>query len=426
MNVKNLIKRILGPKGTESLRRTKAHYQYVRCKRNGWTNVIQMHGQTWNTPIVFNQPGKHVFFGYYDLQQLNTTKDKMLVTVIPQNADTQKDMAELGWYSLEDRQYHAITTTAAWCWQQGSRLRWHPTEPDMILYNDVENGQYVLFAAGLQTRKKSLVAERACYDVTPDLHYGLSLNYSRLQRLRPGYGYDKLPDPTELERVPEGDGVFLVDLATGESQLIVSYRQLVELSPGSENEWNYINHISIAPGGDRFMFFHLWTPAIGARWKAKLYVANLDGSDLRCLEEQYITSHYCWKNSHELLTTTVGVNGERSYYFIYDIDSGGRTELQSKYLIQDGHPSWMPDGEHFITDTYPLENCTQHLFSESAIKEEYSPICDLFSDPRLFGEKRCDLHPRLTKDNTVLTVDSTFQNGTRSVLLFRRKKQIDQ
>ena len=421
MSIKAGVKRILGRRGTETLRRARAQYKYLRCKRSGGAGVVKMRGQIWGSPAVYCQPGKHVFFGYYDLQQLNTAKDKMLVTVIPQNADTKKDLAELGWYSLEDGKYHAVTTTAAWCWQQGARLRWHPTEPGAILYNDVKNDHYVLCSVSLQTGQVTRVAERACYDVTQDMRYGLSLNYSRLQRLRPGYGYDKLPDLTEEETVPEGDGIFLVDLAAGESRLIVSYQQLAELSPGSENEWNYINHISIAPGGDRFMFFHLWTPAIGARWKAKLYVANLDGSGLRCLEEEYSTSHYCWKNSRELLTTTVGVGGERSYYFHYDVDSGKRTELQSEHLTHDGHPSWLSDGDHFITDTYPLEHSIQHLFSESARQTDYAPICDLFSDPRLYGEKRCDLHPRLTKDNTVLTVDSTFQNGTRSVLLFRRK-----
>ena len=422
MSVKAGIKRILGPKGIEALRRARVQYKYLRCKHNGWAGMMKMHGQAWDAPAVYSQPGKHVFFGYYDLQQLNTAKDKMLVTVIPQNADTKKDDVELGWYSLGDGQFHAVTTTAAWCWQQGARLRWHPTEPDTILYNDMKDGRYVLYSASLQSGHKKQVAERACYDVTPDMQYGLSLNYSRLQRLRPGYGYDKLPDSTEAEKVPKGDGVFLVDLTTGESRLIISYRQLVELSPGSENEWNYINHISIAPGGERFLFFHLWTPTIGARWKARLYVANLDGSGLFCLEDEHITSHYCWKNSHALLTTTVGVGGKRSYYFTYDVDCGKRTMLQSEHLTHDGHPSWMYDGDHFITDTYPLEHSIQRLFSESARKMDYAPICDLFSDPRLYGEKRCDLHPRLTKDNMVLTVDSTFQNGTRSVLLFRRKK----
>lgn len=420
MSVKNQVKRILGPKGTETIRRAKAQCAYFRCKHTGWANRMEMHSQGWCSPTVYSQPEKHVFFGYYDLQQLNEAKDKMLVMVIPKDADAMRDDAELGWYTLNDGQYHFLTTTKAWCWQQGARLRWHPVKPDAVIFNDVEGECYVTCSCDLTTGRKTRIAEQACYDVTPDCRYGLSLNYSRLQRLRPGYGYSKLPDRTNTEKVPAGDGVFLVDLEKNESRLIISYEQLTKLSPGSEKEWNYINHISIAPDGNRFMFFHLWTFGIGARWRAKLYVANLDGSDLRCLEEEYSTSHYCWKNSRELLTTTVGVDGAHSYYFTYDIESGQRTAISSEHLLHDGHPSFLCDGEHFITDTYPLEHSMQHLFSEALNRTDYAPICDLFSDPRMFGEKRCDLHPRVTPDGNVITVDSTFQNGTRSVLLFRR------
>lgn len=322
---------------------------------------------------------------------------------------------------LNDNEYHYLTTTEAWCWQQGARLCWHPTRSDTVVFNEVSGDHYITCSYSLATGKKIQIANRACYDVTQDIRYGLSLNYSRLQRLRPGYGYDKLPDLTVKEKVPYGDGIFLVDFENDESKLVISYEQLVNLSPSSENEWNYINHISIAPSGDKFMFFHLWTPAVGSRWKAKLYVANLDGNDLHCIEEEYITSHYCWKSSHELLTTTVGVDGKRSYYFIYDVDSGQRTELLSEHLTNDGHPSCLPDGKHFITDTYPLEHCMQHLFSEALDSTDYKPICDLFSDPRMYGEKRCDLHPRVTPDGKIITVDSTFKNCTRSVLLFNRK-----
>lgn len=365
MSLKKQIKRILGPQGLYAVRRVKAQLVYLRRRCAGQHKALVMHSTRWSEPRTFSQPGRHVFFGYYDLQQLDADDTRMLVTVIPGHADAMRDEAELGWYDLSDGQYHAITATRAWCWQQGARLRWHPVLPDAILFNDVEDDRYVTCTADIMTGKRTRLAGRACYDVTPDMSHGLSLNYSRLQRLRPGYGYGRLPDKTIGEKVPASDGIFLVDLERDESRLIISYEQLVKLSPGSEEEWNYINHISFAPSGERFMFFHLWTPGIGERWRAKLYVANTDGSGLRCLEGEYTTSHYCWKDDRTLLTTTVPDENGRSYYMTYDVDTGVRTLLGSEHLNHDGHPSFMRDGDHFIADTYPLNHCMQQLFFRS-------------------------------------------------------------
>ncbi len=421
MSIKSDIKNLIGPQNVSRIQTGKALLKYIGSNMPGSPDRFTLKSGEWNEPLVFSQPGKHVFFGYYDIQQISRKQDKMLVTMIPLRADTQKDKAELQWIDLESGEYHAINTTTAWCWQQGARLRWHPFMEDLVLYNDVEKDRYVTRLYDLNKRCTLEVFPRAMYDVSPDFCYGLSLNYSRLQRLRPGYGYNTLPDHTVNEKVPEGDGIFLVDLKTGEVKCIITYEELVERTPEARNEWNYINHISIAPDGKHFIFFHLYTPEVGGRWHAKLYVAKQDGSDLQCLEEEYITSHYCWKNENELLTTTVGRNGNRSYYFSYNITDKKRVTVDSEHLTHDGHPSFLPDKEYFIADTYPLNRCMQHLFSSSIDGRTYNPICDLYSDPRLYGEKRCDLHPRITPDGRFITVDSTYREGKRNVLLFQHK-----
>lgn len=421
MGIKSNIKKAIGPANLARVKHGKAWMKYLKSRKPGHPDYFTLRSEDWEEPQVFSLPAKHVFFGYYDIQQLNSEQDKMLVTVIPQNADTQKDKAQLQWVDLITGEYHPVAETSAWCWQQGARFRWHPAKKNTVLYNDVADGHYTTCVYDLDKKEKVASYPRAMYDVTPDFRYGLSLNYSRLQRLRPGYGYNTLPDNTINEKVPKNDGIYLVDLNSSETKLILSYEQLVELSPEAKEEWNYINHISISPDGSRFMFFHLWTPGIGARWKAKLYTAKMDGSELQCLESEYITSHYCWRNSNELLTTSVGFGGTRTYYFAYNIAEGTRKVVESPHLQNDGHPTYMADKMHFIADTYPLKDCMQHVFLESIDGEGYEPICDLFSDPRMFEEKRCDLHPRLTMDNKIFTIDSTFEHGTRSVLLLKHK-----
>ena len=89
--------------------------------------------------------------------------------------------------------------------------------------------------------------------------------------------------------------------------------------------------------------------------------------------------------------------------------------------MQDGHPTFCADGHRFLTDTYPLAGSMQQLFLCDQEGASHTPICQLYADPRLFEEKRCDLHPRLTPDNEIVTIDSTFREGKRSVVLLRRR-----
>ncbi|MDO0824925.1 hypothetical protein [Desulfosporosinus nitroreducens] len=421
MSVKAKIKSALGSKNMERIQVAKGYAKYLKTCLPGHVSRFVMQSDEWEKPTVFEKTGRHLFFGYYDIQQMNKAQDKLLITEIPQKADTSKDKAVLQWIDVFTKEYHVIATSSAWCWQQGARLRWYPTQKDAVLFNDVDGGTYVTRIYDLQSGKQVGVLPRALYDITPDGVYGLSLNYSRLQRLRPGYGYNTLPDQTCGEKVPANDGIYRVDILTGKTNLIISLEMLSKFSPGSENEWNYINHISISPDGERFIFFHLWTPSITSHWHAKLYTAKMDGSELRCLEDEHITSHYCWKNSNELLTTSVGFGGTDSHYFTYNIASGERRMLQSQHLKHDGHPTYLEDKVHFVTDTYPLKNCLQHVFVESADSDDFSPLCDIYSDPRMFGEKRCDLHPRITSDGRFLTTDTTYKGGKRCVLMFKHK-----
>lgn len=413
MSIKSKIKTLIGPKNQMRIKAVKARVRYIKTRKN---MGIRMLSEDWEAPVVYSLPEEHVFFGYYDIQQVKG--GKLLVTTVPKKAQTRRDPARLRWVDIATGEYHDIASSRAWCWQQGCRLRWHPTLEDTVLYNDVEEDRYVCRCMDLKSGQNDIVGP-ALYDITPDGRYGLSLGYARLQRLRPGYGYDSLPDPTVGRKVPENDGIFLVDLQSGAQKLVVSYRTLVALAPEAEDQQNYLNHISIAPDGSRFLFFHLWT--VGQRWNGRLYTARLDGTELQCVEKSFIPSHYCWNGADRLLITSVGFGGSASYYHLYDLAKGTSERLRNDHLERDGHPSFLPDGIRFVTDTYPQAGSMQSLFIASVDGAGCVPICEVYSDPRLFEERRCDLHPRVSADGETITVDTTFRDGKRSVLLLRRK-----
>jgi len=111
----------------------------------------------------------------------------------------------------------------------------------------------------------------------------------------------------------------------------------------------------------------------------------------------------------------------RTKYIIYDLKKNTRKIIQSNYLLKDGHPSYLAEKTTIISDTYPLKWSRQHLFQISEIGNNYAELLNIYSDPRLYDEKRCDLHPRVTPDNRIVTVDSTFSEKKRSVILIRLK-----
>lgn len=411
MALKNTVKKLIGAKNQYRIKVLKAYIKYRKTRANAGKLVV---GEGWAEPVVYDLPNRHLFFGYYDIQQIRG--DKLLAMSVARKADTKKDPATLYWVDIPSGGYHEIGETKAWCWQQGSRLRWHPNRPDTVLYNDVEGERYVCRIADLDGSVEKTLP-RAMYDITADGKFGLSLNYSRLQRLRPGYGYNTLPDATLGEKVPKNDGIFLVDLDTAEEKLVISYERLVQDVPETADQIHYVNHISIAPDGSKFLFFHLWAPAVGARWSGRLCVANLDGTELRCVEDGFIPSHYCWGGADRLLITSVGFGGAPSYYYLYDLTAQTKTKLEDPRLVQDGHPTFLCDGSRFLTDTYPLSGSMQRLFQSDRAD---APICQAYSDPRMFEEKRCDLHPRLTPNDATITIDSTFRDGKRSVIMLRR------
>lgn len=403
-----------GKRAIQSLVKLKRRMLSIKGRVTGQTGMIR-HAESIQHQ-VYGMPGKHVFFGYYDLAQFNTSGSRMLAHIVNRNADPSRDAAQIAWIDPTSSTINPVTETKAWSWQQGARLRWHPLEKNSILFNDVDNGGYVFKKYDLEKKRSQILCE-ALYDVDPQFRYGIAVNFERLQRLRPGYGYSRFGDVTKNEKRPSDDGVVLIDLRTEEKKLLFSLRDLSEgiLDNG---EYHYINHICFSPSGSRFMFFHLWTKGAGSSWHMRFCVCGNDGSDLKVLEDDVRVSHYHWINDGSIIATRL--NKEKVYdYVIYDVCGGGKEIVSSPMLKRDGHPNLF--GEGFITDTYPQADQMQHIYASGFDGKDCKEIAHLYSEPTLYGEHRCDLHPRVY-DNRFITVDSTFNGSVRSIVCFTLRK----
>lgn len=364
---------------------------------------------------VIEVPKKHVFCGYFDLQPNNLEDtSKILVHLLKKNAKSGIDSIDLGLADIRTGNIELIAKSKAWSWQMGSRLRWS-IEKNVIYYNDVDKNGYCCKKMDINRGICLKKIPYALYDISPDETYGLTINFDRLQRLRPGYGYSNFNDETTGINIPDNDGIFIVDLRTLSKILLVSYKELSERGINIEDSEHYINHISISPDSKKVMFFHICTIKKSPGWKATLWVINIETKSLKCLEKNDQVSHYVWKDNVNLLITGINNTTKISFYRLYNVETGLFTEYNN-VLKEDGHPVYSKTLNGFYSDTYPNHHCMQKLFFYDH-QHGYNRLAEFFSDPRLFGEKRCDLHPHFFNNIERIAVDSTFKKRKRNIVV---------
>lgn len=359
----------------------------------------------------------HIFCGYYDYFPINN--DKLLCQMVKKYSKTKKDDSIIGYYDLKENKLIEVTKTSAWCYQQGSRLHWSKIHKNAFFYNDVYNNSYCTYLYDINKGKIVKRIDRALYDISHNEELGASLNFSRLQRLRKGYGYDRLDDDSRKDNAPKKDGLFLVDIKKNESCLILSLNDLAQEVDGKHQYQHYINHICFSPEDDKIMFFHIWNYGAWPGWKTRLCVYDIDKKKLEVLESVDNVSHYDWMNNNEILITGCRLHTKENFYRIYNIKERKYRELKNQDLSIDGHPTVCDMGKYFISDTYPNNDFVQELFYYNFKRDQKKFIAKVFSDPRLSGEFRCDLHPKV--EGNIIVVDSTFKKEKRSIIIFKLK-----
>jgi len=360
----------------------------------------------------YSVPKTQTFFGYYDKTPFSDGNEFLLAMSGPQHnkSPSNKDNLIIGFFDLKKTKntFYPVGSTATWCWQQGCRLQWFPNRSNnKIIYNHLVNGEYGSVIQDINTKEIIRRYEFPIYDINSDGSWAISLNFSRLHRLRPGYGYNNFPDKTENDPCPNNDGIWRMDLSSGERTLLLTLGTLAQINPlpsmaGAEH---YINHLSFNPSGTRFLFFHLWLKN-GKRF-SRLFTCDLSGKNLYLLENEGIVSHYTWKTDNEILVFTYH-NKLGSHYFLYTDKSSSKEILGKEHLCGDGHPSYNPENSLLLTDTYPDKYSERKILlylpggSLNIIGSYFSPL-------DYTGDLRCDLHPRWDRTGKKICFDSAHE-----------------
>lgn len=361
---------------------------------------------------IKNRKG-HVFFGYYDITPFNKKDDFLYLNFYP-----KKKCAEI---IINNKNYahRVVASTQACNWQQGCRLRWLPNTEENIVFNDFEDGKFISRIINVNTKKETKI-DWPLYDISPDGTTAITLDFTRLGYKRPGYGYTNLPFNPNLD--VKSDGVKIINLENNELIKIIPYDDIAKAlgkSIEEKDNW-YLNHLSYAPDGNKFIFFFLEDLSKqGSTWNASLLLYDMDKDRIEILDSNYCPSHYVWLDNFKLLCTATNETDECGYY-IYDTLTYSRRQVCPESLNKDGHPSVFTNNL-IITDTYPDNNSFQTIYEVDIERDTKKQICSVFNYRMRTSEQRTDLHPRLNVDKSILCFDANI-NGKRELVLMKIKK----
>jgi len=367
---------------------------------------------------VYQSSDKHTFFGYYDKSPFSKNGKFLLAMTVDIDNQPLKDpcVANIGYFDLNTPDIFVnIGLTTTWCWQQGARLMWFPSnESQLILYNKPINGSFGSVIQDIETKQTVRKMNFPVYDIEQTGRFAATLNFGRLARLRPGYGYINFPDITKDVKIPENDGVWICDIQQNKKELILSMDRLARYN---KNETipdgnHYVNHLCFNPEGSRLLFFHIIVTKTIRRTMA--FTCDLDGENLVLLNDGRNVSHYTWKNNDELLFFS---EGEKGYaYYLHKDHTAQYSDISSKILINDGHPSFV-NPYTILTDTCPLGFFHEQKLLFLTLSGKISKIAMFYSPFSYQGEIRCDLHPRYDANLNKVCVDTPISKGRKMIVI---------
>lgn len=368
---------------------------------------------------IITRGPKYHWFGYYDKLEFDPTNRFVLGMQFGfQNRSPKPDdRIKIGMVDLaEEDRWIDLGESCAWCWQQGCMLQWIPGTQSEVLWNDREGDRFVCRILNVATGDLRTIPH-PIYTIHPDGKTAVSTSFSRLADVRPGYGYAGVPDPCRDDSLPADSGIWRVSLSTGSQELIFSLKEIARFGNSlttMAGAKHWFNHLLFNPDGSRFAFLHRWMGPNGR--ETRLLTANPDGSELRVVDDNGLTSHFWWRDpQHILLFSNQPSNGIRFCLF----EDGDRKSIEvvgPGVMTVDGHCSYLPGNEWILNDTYPQDGYQYPYL--------YHPVTDCkvslgkFRAPAKYtGQWRCDTHPRISRDGKSVVIDAADGRNGRQLHL---------
>jgi hypothetical protein len=361
---------------------------------------------------------KHHWFGYYDKRLFDPTGRYVLGMEVDFEHRSPKpdDVIKVGMVDLQDHdRWIELGQSTAWCWQQGCMLQWRPGSQSEVIWNDRQGDAYVCRLLDVKTGKRRTLPH-PIYALSPDGRWAVATDFRRLGDMRPGYGYNGIPDPSVDVLAPKDSGVWRLDLETGRHDLIVPLAEMPKIPfPHGDisKAKHWFNHLLVSPDGRRVEFLNRWkSPGSGGHRTRMLTVAP-DGSDLQILDDNGVTSHFIWRDPRHILAWST--YQRPGGFFLFEDKTHGK--VASVLTTGDGHCTYLPGDRWILADTYPDKNRNQNIYLYDPAAKRRVWLGHFLSPKAYTGEWRCDTHPSCSPDGRAVLFESPHTGEGRQMHL---------
>lgn len=320
-----------------------------------------------------------------------------------------------------------IEETCGWNPQQGTMFYWNPDAADtQFFFNDRDPETHRIFTVLYDIEKRERVKEYRYDDVAfanggvcQTGGYFTGINYARMARLRMVTGYKGTFDWTEGVEHPEDDGIFKVNIASGEKTVLVSFAQLRDalIADGhTEVSALFINHTLWNRDGDRIYFYARggWDGNEGPKINQP-FTVNADGSGLT-LQRGFIGGHPEWEMGHR------AIGGQDDKLVIYDTDSQEVVDqIADPTIIEKpgGDSALSPDGNWIVTGYGKNGHNMWVVYRRTDGAWIRTPAYD--QRPYVKGDLRSDPGPLWNRDGSKILFPSLVADGSRQLHIIHLK-----
>ena len=344
--------------------------------------------------------------------------------------------------------------TAAWDTQVGAQVQWGASD-DQLFFNRMDEREWRAFGVRVDPRTgQEMSLGGTVYHVSANGRLAISPDLVKITIAQAGYGVH-VPEDRILSNngTPNDDGIFVTDLATGTSRLLVSL-DTIAAAIGREHfaggGASYSFHTKWNADASRIMFILRWFPAGSRKSRNWLVTLAPDGSDI-----QVAVSPDRWGDGHHPNWYPVGTRivmnlpaaQGLSAKFLNIVGKigrrlgvaglGGGVPLRFKRVDADGsnltslsphmgsgHPTIHPSERFLLSDSYlneppAFKDASIPLRLIDLVSGAYSIVLRIDCKPAFAGPKkeyRIDPHPAWHASGRLLAFNGAV-NGIRTVFL---------
>jgi len=356
---------------------------------------------------------------FFDTSPMSPSGRYVAVLRVPQELDAVKagDAAEVLVIDLHTGIERSVYTTHGWEAQMGANINWGKDD-STLLFNDLDRRTWKPFGVKLDWMAgRHDRFEHGIYHASPDGRFAVVGDLVTMRWTQPGYGV-VIPDELLTRRIgasPE-TGVYLTDLNTGQTRLLISIRDAYTRATPyvTEEELcrleSYVFHTKFSPDGSRIMFtIRRWPIEIPHglgmdhhTMRFDVFTISPDGSRLYNPIPfgywRYPGHHTTWTADSRHLTFNLDLH-HRGMKLWRIRDDGSDFSLLVDFAKGSGHPTLHANGRHVLTDTYLHEGFTDESgvcplrWLDLERRGESHPIRMCIRPASSRGEWRVDPHP---------------------------------